>query len=195
MPKCTQCDTPAVAVMADQPLCVHHLSVMQAIMDRQMAHLNKQAEDALEQMEMVTGIRLPRRPRPPTVNVSPTFHNINIKDSSVGVVQSGGSLKQVDVAISVLGQAGEAGLAAALKTLSEAAMNSSALDQRSKDEGAEMLAALAQETAAKKGERKSGVARALLHRLKEILGVTADAARTAGGIAEAFDTISAAFGG
>lgn len=193
MSKCSQCDKPAVFTMGGQDLCIPHASELQSILDRQIAHFRQQGEEALDQMEMVTGVRLrPRRP-PPVNLVGPTFHNINIKNSTVGVVQSGGSLSQVDITITALNQAGEKKLAEAFKTLSEAAIDSSTLDEKTKTEAVQILGALSRE-AVVEGERQQGPARALLQRLREIMGLAADAARTGSAFGDAIDAISTAFG-
>jgi hypothetical protein len=109
MPKCNQCDGPAIYAIGDQqiPLCLQCWAIHQSVIDRQLAALARQGETALDQIEMIAGVRLPGRRRPATPVILPgaTFHNINIKNSNVGVVNTG-ELHQVHTAVSVIGSHG-----------------------------------------------------------------------------------------
>ncbi len=107
MPKCSQCDRPAVYAIGPEqvPLCLPCGVLHQSIIDRQLAELNRQADRALDDMEAIAGVPLPgrRRTPPPVIVSGATFHNINIANSNVGVVNTG-QLHQVDTAVSVIGQ-------------------------------------------------------------------------------------------
>ncbi len=108
MPQCSQCSRPAMYVVEGHPLCLEHRAVHQDIVDRELAALENQRQQALEAMEMIAGVQLPRSPRPPpqpqpVIITGSTFHSINIKVSNVGVVNTG-QLRLVDTAISVIGQ-------------------------------------------------------------------------------------------
>ena len=190
---CGQCGRPALYVFGPEkiPLCMEHAALHQQIMDRQIAALDRQREQALDDMEAITGVSL-RPPRPQPVSmVRPTFHAINIKDSTVGLVNQGGNLKNVDVAVNVIGKAGDQALANALITLIEAAVNHAAVPAAQKMEAVEILSVLASESAVPKNERRSGAARPLLHRLRQILGVSADLAAL---VAPALEVMKGAFG-
>ena len=176
MPKCSQCDRPALYGIGEQqiPLCLQCWALHQSVLDRQLAALERQAEAALEQMEMVAGVRLPRkRPMPPVTLSGATFHNINIRNSNVGVINTG-ELQQVDTAVSVIGNQGDSQLAGALKTLAEAVVASTAMRAAARQETIEILSALGSEATAQKAQRRVGVARPLLGRLRELLSVAAD---------------------
>jgi hypothetical protein len=178
MPTCSQCGRPALYAIGPQqiPLCLEHATAHQQLLDRQLEVLQRQADQALDDMEMVAGVPMrPRRQRPtPVTMVRPTFHNIHINDSTVGVVNQGGNLSIVDAAVTAVGKAGEPDIAKALKTLTEAAMTHAAIEPAQKAEAAEILSMLASEVTKPKPERRAGAARPLLHRLKEILAVSAD---------------------
>ena len=194
MPKCSQCDRPAIYAIGDQqiPLCLQCCAIHQSVFDRQLAALDRQVEMALDDMEMVAGVRLPgrRRPAPPVVLSGTTFHNINIKNSNMGVVNTG-ELHQVDTAVSVIGNQGEPQLAGALKALTEAVVASTAMDAAARQETIELLSALGSEATVQKAQRRAGVARPLLGRLRELLSVAADLSSVA---QAAVPIIAAAFG-
>ena len=194
MPKCSQCDRPAIYAIGDQriPLCLQCGAIHQSVIDRQLVALERQTETAIDQMEMIAGVRLPgrRRPAPPVILPGATFHNINIKNSNVGVVNTG-ELHQVDTAVSVIGSQGEPQLAGALKALTEAVVASTAMDAAARQETIEILSALGSEATAQKSQRRAGVARPLLRRLRELLSIAADLSSVA---QAAVPIIAAAFG-
>jgi hypothetical protein len=177
MPQCSQCNRPAMYEVGGHPLCLEHHALAQNIELRRLEALERQADRALEQMEWTTGVQLPRRPRAPlpapVIVQGSTFHHINIQGSNVGVVNTG-RLSQVDTAISVIGQQGDPQLAGALKTLTDAVVASAALTATAKQEAIEILSTIGIEATAPAPQRRGGVARALLARLKELLSVSAD---------------------
>lgn len=194
MPMCSQCERPAIYAMGPEqiPLCMEHAALHQQMIERQLAVLQRQADQALEDMEMATGLPIrPRRPPQPLTVVSPTFHSINIKDSTIGVVNQGGNLRIVDAAVTAIGRAGDQALASALKTLTETAISRDEIQPAQKAEAAQILSVLASEAATPKSERRGAVARPLLQRLREILSISADIATVA---APAIDVVRAAFG-
>lgn len=198
MPKCSQCDRPALyAVNSDAgqvPLCLQCGALHQSIIDRQLAALERQQETALDQMEMVAGVRLPGRrrtlPPPPVIVGGSTFHNITIRNSNVGVVNTG-HLHQVDTAVSVIGRQGDAQLAGALKRLTEAVVASTTMESALKEETVEILSVLSAEATTAKEQRRSAAARPLLARLRELLSTSADLAVVAQAL---WPAIAAAFG-
>jgi len=123
--------------------------------------------------------------------VRPTFHSINIKDSTVGVINQGGNLKIVDAAVTAIGKAGDQHLANALKTLTEVVIGREDVQPAQKQEAAEILSVLASEATKPQDQRRVGIARPLLHRLREILAVSADVAALA---VPALELVRGAFG-
>jgi hypothetical protein len=193
MPKCSQCDRPAMYMIGDHPLCLQCNAIHQNILDRQLAAIERQQQQALDDMEMATGVRLPgrRRPQPqPVIVAGSTFHSINIRDSNVGVANTG-QLHQVDTAVSVIGRQGEPKLAGALKALTEAVIASTMMAATSKQETVEILSTLASEATVPAAQRRGGVARILVARLRELLSVAADLAQVS---QVAVPLIAAAFG-
>jgi hypothetical protein len=176
------------------PLCVQCAMLHNAMMQQQLAAAERGIERAMDDMEMVTGVQLrPRRPPAPAPIIvqGAAFHNINIRDSNVGVVNSG-DLQLVDSAISVIANAGDARLAVTLKDVTEAIHAQGNLDAGLKREAIEIVSAIATEATQPVGQRRFGVARPLIARLREILSTTADLATVA---QAAIPIIAAAFGG
>jgi hypothetical protein len=177
MPQCSQCTRPAMFEVGGHPLCLEHHALAQTIELRRLDALERQADRALEEMEWTTGVQLPRRPRAPrpapVILQGSTFNHINVQGSNVGVLNTG-RLSQVDTAISVIGQQGDPQLAGALKTLTDAVVASATLAATAKQEAIEILSTLGTEATAPPAQRRGGVARTLLTRLKELLSVSAD---------------------
>lgn len=196
MPQCSQCTRPALYGIGDPPvpLCLHCWALHSSVIQQEVAMHERAAERALDDMEMVTGVRLPRRrpqPQPaPVIIQGGTFHNINIRGSNVGVVNTG-DLQQVDTAVTVIGAAGDEEAASAIKSLTEAVLRSAELNDAAKREAVELLAVISAEATQQAGIRRAAVARPLIGRLRELIGVTADVATVA---QAAMPAILAAFG-
>jgi hypothetical protein len=177
MPQCSQCNRPAMVDFGGHPLCLEHHALAQSIELRRIEALERGADRALEEMEWATGVQLPRRARVPSpapvILQGSTFNHINVQGSNIGVINTG-RLSQVDTAITVIGKQGNSQLAGALKTLTDAVVASTTLAAPSKQEAIEILSTLSTEATAPPAQRKGGVARALLVRLKELLSVSAD---------------------
>lgn len=183
MSKCHQCDRPALYLVGDAevPLCLQCYSLHATIEQRQIAMLDAQAERAIEEMEMIAGVRIrpPKPPmQPPVIISGATLHSINVTNSNVGVVNSG-DLQQVDTAVSLISSSGDAQLASALKRLTEAVAASTSLDDVQKHEAIELLGAIASEATPPRSRRRVAVARPLLSRLREVLSVSAEVATVA----------------
>lgn len=196
MPKCHQCDRPALYAFGEPPvpLCLQCAALHQSIVQEQIANAERGIERALDEMEMMTGVRLrPERPRPPppVIVQGAAFHNINIRGGNVGVINTG-TLQQVDTAISVIRGAGDEQLAEMLKELTEAIHAQGTLEPGLKREAVEIVSAIAAEATQPPAQRRVGVARPLIARLREILSTTADLATVT---QAAIPIIAAAFGG
>jgi hypothetical protein len=176
--ECSQCGRPAFYVVGPNeiPLCIQCGNLHQQVLDRQNAESNRQIERALDEMEMITGVRMrPRRQLAPTpvVVTGATFHNISVNNSTVGVVNSG-HLHQVDSSISAISGSGDGELAKAFATLTSAVMQSAQLGAEGRKEIVAILSALTAEGMLPKEGRRPGVMRPLMSRLRELLGAAAD---------------------
>jgi hypothetical protein len=175
--KCSQCDRPAMFVAGpDQmPLCLQCAALAQQMVNSQIQEAMRGADRALDDMEMITGIPMrPRRSPPaPVVVTGNAFHNISVNNSTVGVVNTG-QLHQVDSSISAIAGSGDDELAKAFAAITSAVMASAQLSGGSRQEIVEILSVLTGEGTLPRGRRKTGVARPLISRLRELLGTAAD---------------------
>ena len=195
MSQCSQCARPAIYSVGDQniPMCLYCWALHMSVVERQLAILERQADRAMDDMEMITGVQLRRHappPRPPVILAGSTFHNINNTNRNVGVVTPG-DLQQVDTAVSVIAKSGDTQLARILKLLTETVLAHGALSDAQRREAVEILSAIASEATQPKDCRRAGVARPLIARLREALAVSADLATVA---QAAIPILSAAFG-
>jgi hypothetical protein len=196
MPQCQNCQKPAIVEFGPQgaPLCVDCYAKMAQALDIQIANHERHLNQLTSEMAAIAGVpdylpKYPERKRPITV-AGATFHNITVKDSTVGVVNTG-QLQQIDTAVSVIGRQGDPDLAKALRALTDAIAANSALGAAAQKEALEILSTLSAEAAAPQGQRRSGIAKPLIARLLEILAVSADFAAL-GDVA--FRLIAAALG-
>lgn len=118
------------------------------------------------------GSRFPPRPQPVQIG-DVKLNNISINNSVVGTVNTG-SIGSIDQSISVLNQLGEPNLAAAIKALSEAILQSGDLTSNQRNELVEILSVLAKEAATPREARKSAVAETLLEKAAKITSLAND---------------------
>jgi hypothetical protein len=196
MAKCHNCSQAAIIGFGPEnlPLCVDCYLKMQQALDIQAANQERQLNQLTAEMESIAGLpgalpRYPERKRPVTV-AGATFQSITVKDSTVGVINTG-HLQQIDTAVTVIGQQGAPELASALKKLTEAIASTTSLDFAAQKEALDIVAVLSTESALPKEQRRTGVARPLISRLREVLSVAADLA-TIG--QAALPLLAAAFG-
>lgn len=196
MSQCANCPKPAVMTWGPSqvPLCIDCYSKLAHALDLQNAAHERMLNYLSDEMSVIAGLppigpRFPER-RPPVTVTGATFHSINVKDSNVGVINTG-QLHQVDTAVSVIGQQGDPQLAGTLKILIEAVMAHANMGAENQREAVEILSALGSEAVLPKEQRRAGVARPLIGRLRELLSVASDLA-TVG--QASVPIISAAFG-
>jgi hypothetical protein len=104
-----------------------------------------------------------------------TLHNINITGSNIGVVNTG-TIQTVDGAVGVLQSRHDDQLAMALKALTEATANSTALAAVDKQRVLENLSVVSTEAVAPEPQRRKIMVRTLLADSGTVLGVAADVA-------------------
>lgn len=118
------------------------------------------------------GPRFPPRPKPVVV-AGAKLNNIHVSNSIVGTINTG-SIGTVDQSITALTQVGEPELAEAVKSLSEAILQSGDLTRNQKNELIESLSVISKEAAAPKEARQSTVALSLLEKAAKITSVAND---------------------
>jgi hypothetical protein len=144
MAQCHHCSRPAIVGFGPDhlPLCVDCYLKMAQALDLQMANLERHQNQAAHEMEFIAGVPgiVPKYPerRAPLMVAGATFHNITVKDSTVGVINTG-HLEQIDTAISVIGRQGDPELAKALQSLTDAIAANASLGAVAQKEALEIL--------------------------------------------------------
>ena len=157
-------------------LCLDCSIKYERLMDDRIAADERQI-NYLEDL-MADTVGLPRTgpkypPRPPRVHFQGvTLNNIHIKDSTVGVINTG-LIERVDVAIGALKRAGEEDIADAVRQLAEAIVSAQDLEPARKNDAMEMLESVAGEATQPPERRRKAAVRPLLSALAEILKTSA----------------------
>ena len=135
-------------------------------------HIN----DLEAQIADVYGLRRPAPsfpPRPHRIQLTDvTLNNIHIKDSTIGVVNTG-TIQRVDVAIDALKNTGQEGLADAVRQLAEAIPSASDLRSEQKNEAMEMLGTIAAEATQPAENRRKAAMRPIVNAMVEIIKTSA----------------------
>jgi len=175
--KCYQCGKPAMFVVGPEgkqvPLCLDCNDKFQRMMSQQQDGLERQMNFLMEYMDMVTGIPTggPRFPKREIIQMQgPTFHNINIDRSTIGVLNTG-SIQTVDSAVSVLHNSGADELSKAILHLTQAILSSAEIQNETKNDILEILSLLATEATVPKSKRRSKAMKPLLSQLSNLVGV------------------------
>jgi len=155
------------------PLCLDCNLKLAQITQIQNDALERQVNFLSDEMDYIVGLprsgaRFPERKTVTLGNV--TLHNINVNNSTVGVINSA-NVGTIDVAVTILKQSGDPQLAEALRNLSEAIIASNEIQTDAKNQALEILSVLSTEATAPKERRHNTVVAALTSRLQELLGV------------------------
>ena len=171
--KCHQCNTLAMYQVGEQeiPLCLDCYFKLSQIQQQQVENNERMMNYASDQISASVGLspmgpRFPPRPKPVVV-AGVKLNNIHVSNSVVGTINTG-SIGTVDQSITALTNVGEPELAEAVKTLSEAILQSSDLTPNQKNELIESLSVISKEAAAPKEAKRSTVALSLLEKAAKI---------------------------
>jgi hypothetical protein len=182
--KCHNCDKPAMYLVGPEgnefPLCLD-CNVKHAQMSAiQSDQLERDMNFAASEMEAVSGLSHGSLPRYPQRQVRiiqggpMTLNNITVKDSSVGVLNTG-NLEIVDSAITALKANPQTqDVAGAILKLASAIADSE-LPAEKKNEAIEILSTVATEATAPEGKRKSSVVKRLLAGFPTLIQTSASA--------------------
>ena len=159
------------------PLCLDCYFKLTQIQQRDLESnermLNYLSDEIASQVGMPPmGPRFPPRPQPVHVG-GIKLNNISVNNSVVGTINTG-SIGSVDQSISALVQLGEPALAEAIKSLSEAILQSADLTRSQRNELVEIMSVLAKEAATPKEARRSTVAQTLLDKAMKITSLAND---------------------
>ncbi len=173
--KCGQCGKPAFYKYDNGAhLCVDcDLKVQQAEQMR-FAQTASRLNQLAEQMEMTTGLYgvVPRLEIPqPTIHMGHTVHNIKVDNSVIGSINTG-QIRDLNVALDHVQNAGSPDLANVLQKLTEAVLASSDLPTEKKTEAVEHLSHLAKQAALPKDQRQTAIGRTVLDGFERIINVS-----------------------
>jgi hypothetical protein len=120
--------------------------------------------------------RGPRYELPPLAPIvkhggSMTLHHISVHGSVVGAINTG-NVKTIDVAIGNLNNNGDPTLAAALKKLTEAVLQSTELQAKGKEEVLEQLSFLSAQAVVPEATRQHGMIKAVLDGVSKAVSTT-----------------------
>jgi hypothetical protein len=173
--KCSQCDKPAFYEMENGLLlCIDCNLKVQDIADRVYARNAATLNQLAGQMEATTGVSgvIPRFEIPqPKIHTGLTVHNIKIDNSVVGAINTG-QIKNLNVALDNVQNAGSPELANALQKLTEAVLASSELSPDKKTSAIEHLSHIATQAALPKDKRQKAISTTIIEGLERIISVS-----------------------
>lgn len=171
--KCQQCNRPALYLVTDQriPLCVDCNHKMQTTNYMQFLMNAAMANQAMDDMEMVSGIslgggRIPVAQMARAIQKGAVYNNIRISNSTVGVLNTG-DLARIDAVITLTKDTDVEGVGQQVKSLVQTVIDSNELNNASKKEFIDLIQALADQVVGARGERKPSVIMALLRSVEE----------------------------
>lgn len=159
------------------PLCLDCYFKYSQVSQQQIENHERMMNYASDQIAASVGMppmgpRFPPRPRPVVV-AGAKLNNIHVSNGVVGTINTG-SIGTVDQSITALGQVGQPTLAEAVKSLSEAVIQSGDLTPNQKNELIESLSVVAKEAVAPPEARRTTVAVSLLEKAVKITSVAND---------------------
>lgn len=157
----------------EAPLCLDCYVKWFNVQVQQQDMLERQMERALDDMEMVSGVSLPRRKLPERRAIihtgGVTLNNINVSNSQVGVLNTG-TVESLDSNLTVLNSEGSLEFARTVRELSELVIKCDELSDTQKNQILELLDSLSKEAIAPPERRKGAVVKAVLTELSGALG-------------------------
>ena len=177
--KCYQCECSAMYQVGQQntPLCLDCYFKFSQIQQREVENSERMVNYLSDQIASTVGMppmgpRFPPRPQPVVV-AGTKLNNILVSNSVVGTINTG-SIGTVDQSISALVQVGTPELAEALKSLSEAVLQSNDLTRNQRNEVIEALSVIAKEAVTPPEMRQNTVAQSMLENAIKITSLAND---------------------
>ncbi len=155
--KCHQCERPAY-YQYDQapPLCLSCANMQTDVAFKGFLMNAAAANQALDDMEAVSGIRLgggriPVAALATVARAAPTVNSISITGSSVGVVNTG-DLAKIEAVVTITQGSDAEQLGLAIRAMTQAVLDSNEVIAASKKDVVELLTALSEQIAAKRSK-------------------------------------------
>jgi len=181
MPKCSQCDKPAIVNYDDVNLCVEHHLMMQQATYLRVSMLAANLNFLQEKISTGTGGIIPpsriELPKPPFfVGDNFTLNNISVTGSTIGMINTGTlqNIQNLDNSITLARGRGEEEIAAVVKELTQAILESKRVTESAKKEILEQLDILMSQLTAEPRGRSIGVVKSLLSGVRPFVAVAAD---------------------
>ncbi len=171
--KCHQCERPAMYFIGEEnniPLCLDCYAKFRRIHDMEFLKNATMMNNALDNMDMVTGFltpggRMPVQALARAMQGSHTLNNINISQSQIGVLNTG-SIEKIDAAITLSNGSDAELIGAQIKSFTETVIQSEELNAQDKNEVLELTETLAEEVV---GRRKPTTINAVMNAISEKL--------------------------
>ena len=110
-------------------------------------------------------------PPPPFIGDQLTLNNINVNDSTVGAINTG-TIRNLDVSVSMMRDAGKNELASEIANLTQALVDNQELDKSIKNEIAEQLEFLVAQVQVEPKKRTMGLAKSAVAGIRDLLAST-----------------------
>ena len=193
IPKCSQCNTPAVWDIKGTYLCVNCYLKFQEANYLQYIQLASTCNELLDHMDDIAG--LPRTggrfqiPTPTTINAGrTTYNNIRVNDSIVGTINTG-NVKKLDSTVSAMRGENRQELANAIQQLTQAILNAPDLQPSDKNSALECLSFLSDQALTPETERQSTVGKTIISTIEKILANTGSIASIWSVVKPFFDSL------
>ena len=158
-------------------LCIDCQLKMEQVKARQNEESERMINYLSDQMSSIAGIP-PMGPRFPERKIIHTegtiLNNINIRDSQIGVVNTG-YVQTIDAAVTTIREHGNGPLSDALSRLTEAVVAESQLDDARRKEVLELISTISSEASLPERNRRKSIIRPLVSEIGQMLQGTAAA--------------------
>ncbi len=180
---CGQCGKPAVAQVSGVPICIDHytafLTAQTTLLRHQMAMINYTEQQMASMSGMpwsANQINIPSLPSAPI-----TLNNIRLENSSVGAINTG-NVRDIEVNLGRLQNAGSENATKALKVFTEAVIADESISENQKHELLEQIAYLSGQATASAQDRKPAI-------IKPTLSALSQSATAIGSLATAWQVL------
>ena len=167
--RCHQCDRPAIWDTGEgKVLCLSCAKELQSMQHRQLLFCAAMANQALDDMDAVVGMRLsggrmPVKEIALAMTEKSVLNNIHITNSSVGVLNTG-DLARIDAVITLTKSTDVETIGTQLKMLTQSIVDSPDLNQAQKKEMLDLVETLGEQVV---GPRKPSVIKTLLQSIED----------------------------
>ena len=187
---CTQCATTAIVNYDGSNLCVRHYLMMQQASWIEFAKIAAMLNHTESRLAASSLFRVPNYitiPPPPSLGDTLTLNNIEVKESSVGIINTGTikRIENLDASITLLMEGEKHELAKSLKCFTQLLLDSE-IGHHTKEEIAQQTEYLSSQAQMEPAQRSMGMVRSLLKGIKETVG-------TASALAEAWSKLQPLF--